>query len=102
MTGCQSINALLSTQQEKDLVAYINKLTLRGTPPTNRMVKQFVYDIGKTKPRKNWSNRFGDRHSNELECGFLEGADSSRKKAENHLGLSRYFELVCSLVLFLI
>ena len=43
----------LSMQQEKDLVAYINRLTARGLPPTLPMVKNFAEDIAKKEIGKN-------------------------------------------------
>ena len=49
---------LLSTQQEKDLVRYINTLTENGLPPTPAIVRNFVYDIGRKWPGKSWSQRF--------------------------------------------
>ena len=45
---------LLSKQQNKDLLDYVNKLTVRGCPPTPAMVRNFAFDICKTWPGKNW------------------------------------------------
>ena len=36
---------LLTKQEQKNLVLYINKLTERGIPPTNAMVRNFAHDI---------------------------------------------------------
>lgn len=49
----QEWNSLLSAQQEKELIAYINKLTIRGTPPTNIIVKNIAAGMAKKQPRKN-------------------------------------------------
>ena len=86
--------SLLSIQQEKDLVNYINWLTIRGTPPTNSMVKTLAYDICKIRPGKNWVYRFVKHYGEILDSGFLEGIDFSRQKVDNYTQFSRYFELV--------
>ena len=46
---------LLTVQQEKDLVQYINKLTEKGIPPTPAIVRNFVRDIAGKRPRRDWS-----------------------------------------------
>lgn len=84
----------LSKQQEKDLIAYINRLTARGLPPTVSMVKYFAEELAKTTVGKNWVNGFVKRHDNELATGWLRGADLCRKKADNYSRIKRYFELV--------
>ena len=45
--------SLLTKQQQQTLVAYINKLTLRGIPPTQAMVRVFARDISSKEPGKN-------------------------------------------------
>jgi hypothetical protein len=86
--------SLLTAQQESDLVAYINKLTARGTPPTNSMVKTFALKLSRKRPRKSWLSRFVRRHNEQLALGFLQGKDQSRKKADNYYKYSHYFKLV--------
>jgi len=49
---------LLIKQQSKNLVAYINKLTERGIPPSVHMVRRFAYDICQKIPGKNWAARW--------------------------------------------
>src|SRR6266581_2527684 len=62
VTGLQQdrVNALLllTIQQQKSLVLYINKLTKRGIPPTTGMVRNFAEDICKKQPGKNWVYKF--------------------------------------------
>jgi len=48
----------LSKQQERDLVAYINKLTARRIPPTLPMIRNFARDIAKVDVGKNWAYIF--------------------------------------------
>src|SRR4051812_2355000 len=87
--------SLLTKQQQKNLVSYINKLTERGIPPTNAMVRNFAYDICQKWPGKNWVYRFVQAHENVLKSGYLCGADLSRQKADNAYQYRLYFELVC-------
>ena len=49
----QECRSLLSSQQERDLVNYIDVLTSCGTPPTNSMVKLFAYNLLKKHLGKN-------------------------------------------------
>jgi len=48
----------LSKQQEKDLIAYINKLIVRGLPLTLLMVKNFAEDLAKREFGKPWACKF--------------------------------------------
>jgi len=45
--------SLLTKQEQKNLVLYINKLTERGIPPTNAMVRNFAHNICGIWPGKN-------------------------------------------------
>jgi hypothetical protein len=47
---CYENQQLLSQQQEKDLVKYINKLTKKGLPPTTAMVRNFAEQIAGKRP----------------------------------------------------
>jgi hypothetical protein len=55
----------LSKQQETDLIAYINKLSGRGLPPTVSMVKNFADELAKSPIGKNWVYEFV-QHDDEL------------------------------------
>ncbi|KAF2433061.1 hypothetical protein EJ08DRAFT_647478, partial [Tothia fuscella] len=74
---------LLSPQQESALVAHINTLTDRGTPPTNAIVSNFAKDIGGKEPGKNWCSGFVKRWSHVLKSYYLTGLDLDRKKADS-------------------
>ena len=87
-------HSLLSEQQEKDLVSYINKLTVRGCPPTPAMVRNFAYDICKKWPGKNWVSKFRKRHEQVLLSKYLKGRDLARKKADNYDQYKDYFDLI--------
>ena len=86
--------AILSKQQTKDLIDYINKLTVRGCPPTPAMVRNFCFDISKRWPGKNWVARFRLKHKEVLLSRYLKGHDQSRKKADNTHRFEHYFKLV--------
>jgi hypothetical protein len=88
----EAYSQLLTKQQSKNLVAYINKLTERGIPPSIHMVRQFAYDICRKMPGKNWAARWIKSQISELQSGFLEMMDLSRKKAENPYQFYRYFQ----------
>jgi hypothetical protein len=45
--------SLLSDQQQKSLVEYINTLSARGIPPTNLIVTNFAKEICGKQPSKN-------------------------------------------------
>ena len=86
--------SLLTKQQQKELVTYINNLTAKGLPPTHSMVRNFAQDICKKRPGKNWVYRWVKAQENSLSSGFLQGADLDRKKADNLYQYQLYFELV--------
>lgn len=85
---------ILSSQQELQLVEYINKLSARGTPPTTIMVRNFAAEIAGEYVGKNWVYRFIDRHEEELKSVWLQGLDLNRKKAESWQNINHYFQLV--------
>jgi len=92
--------SILSNQQEKKLIRYINKLTERGIPFPNAMIRGFAYNISGKQPGKNWSYEFVRRHSDILQSKFLQGADLERKKADNAYQYQLYFDLVSAFITF--
>ena len=92
-TKCQN-QGLLSPQQERTLVQYINKLTETGIPPTPSMVHNFVYDIVQKHPGSGWSHRFCKRWKEVLDSKFLTTYDSSRYKADSKHSYKLYFDLL--------
>ena len=48
---------LLSNEQSRALIKYINQLTVRGLPPTNSILANFAKDICGKEPGKNWASR---------------------------------------------
>jgi len=45
--------SILSNQQEKELIRYINKLIERDIPSFNVMIRVFAYNISEKQPGKN-------------------------------------------------
>ena len=93
-------NTLMSQEQLKGLIKYIDELTNRGLPPTNAMIRRFARDISGQWPGKNWVYNFVKSEKNTLRSGFLSGADMSRKKADNIYQYRLYFDLVCRLLIY--
>ncbi len=92
--------SILSNQQEKELIRYINKLTERGIPSLNAMIRVFAYNISGKQSGKNWSYEFVRRHSDILQSKFLQGADLERKKVDNAYQYQLYFDLVSAFITF--
>ena len=88
--------SLLSDEQQRGLISYINELSNRGIPPTTTMVRRFAYDISGKMPGKNWVYRFIRSEKNTLQSAYLKGVDLHRKKADNIYQYKLYFNLVCN------
>ena len=74
---------LLSKEQSRELIKYINLLTERGLPPTNSMLANFAKDICGKEPGKNWASRWIKAHSDKVISRYSKGLDSDRKKADS-------------------
>ncbi len=92
--------SILSNQQEKELIRYINKLIERDIPSLNVMIRVFAYNISEKQSGKNWSYEFVRRHSDILQSKFLQEADLERKKADNAYQYQLYFDLVSAFIPF--
>jgi hypothetical protein len=90
-------HSLLSKEQEKVLINYINKLTAYGIPPTIPMVRTWCSKLAKKWPGKNWVYDFRKRHNIMLDSRWLKGMDVERKKADNLQDYEEYFQLVSTL-----
>ncbi len=86
--------SILSNQQEKELIRYINKLIERDISSLNVMIHVFAYNISEKQSGKNWSYEFVQRHSDILQSKFLQEADLKWKKADNAYQYQLYFDLV--------
>ena len=85
---------LLSPEQERTLVDYINKLTENGLCPTPSMLRQFAFDIAKKLPKKDWSHEFCKRWSSRLSSRYMTAIDAARSKADSEQSYRLYFDLI--------
>ncbi len=92
--------SILSNQQEKELIRYINKLIERDISSLNVMIRVFAYNISGKQSGKNWSYEFVRRHSDILQSKFLQDADLERKKVDNAYQYQLYFDLVSVFITF--
>jgi len=92
--------SILSNQQEKELIRYINKLIERDISSFNVMIRVFAYNISEKQSGKNWSYEFVRRHSDILQSKFLQDADLERKKVDNAYQYQLYFDLVSAFITF--
>ena len=65
--------SLLTPQQEKEFVDYINKLSVFSLPPVILIIQNFAFNISKKIPRKNWLTYFINKYSLKLDSSFLKG-----------------------------
>jgi hypothetical protein len=90
---------LLTDTQEEVLLDYLNKLTIRGLPPTPRMVENLVFDIAKVVPGSKWVDRFCNRHQDRITSRYLRSIDNSRYVADNSEHFAEFYREVCLLLL---
>ena len=83
MKKSKQTTSILSNQQEKELIRYINKLIERDISPPNAMIRVFAYNISGKQLGKNWFYEFVRRHLDILQSKFLQGVDLERKKVDN-------------------
>jgi hypothetical protein len=53
---------LLTLNQEKELIKYIDLLTTRNLPPTKGMIWNFAEEIAGKRPGNSWTDWFVNRH----------------------------------------
>jgi hypothetical protein len=87
---------LLSPQQEKYLVEYIEGLSRRGLPPTREMIQNFASVVAKWEVSELWVTRFLNRNSAQLISKWTVGMDCSRHEANNEEKYRLYFALLHS------
>ena len=91
----------LTAAQEEALIQLINRLTNRGLPPTNCMVKNLAEGIIGRSVGKNWSNQFVQRHKDRLTSRCLENIDKKRQDTEYAPMFQQFFDLVIGFFGFL-
>ena len=84
----------LNDAQEEALIQLINRLTNRGLPPTNSIVRNLAEEIIGRRVNKNWSGQFIHRHRDRLTSRYLNNIDKRRQNAEYAPMFQQFFELV--------
>jgi hypothetical protein len=85
---------LLTDTQEEALIDQINKLIVRGLPPTSQIVKNLAEEIIGGDVNKNWTAGFVQRHSTRLKSLYLRNIDNLRMKSEYGPHIQFFFDLV--------
>jgi hypothetical protein len=67
----------LTTQQEEELVNYMNDLTSKGLFSTRVMIQNFASVVAKKEVRMSWVLRFLNRHKDTLLPKWSTGMDSN-------------------------
>ena len=85
---------LLTKEQSRTRIKWINQLTERGLPPTNAMLENFAREISGKEPGKNWASRWKKAHSDKVISLYSSGIDIDRKKADSAHKCALYFALL--------
>ena len=86
----------LNHHQEEELVQYIEHLTKRALPPTNKMIQNFATAIGGQYVGASWVTRFIRRHREHLVSRWTTGIDANRHNADSRAKYKLYFDLLHS------
>ncbi len=99
-TATSLYRKLLADTLEEALISQINKLTLRGIPPTTYMVRNFAEEMIGREVNKNWMASFVARHSDRLKSLYLRNIDHLRIKSEYRPHPVFVFDLVALIFAF--
>ena len=72
----------LTDAEEEALISLINRLTNRGLPPTQSIVKNLAEEMIQRPVGKNWAGQFVARQRHRLTSGFLRNINKKRVKSE--------------------
>jgi hypothetical protein len=86
--------SLLTRTQEEASISQINKLTVRGLPPTSAIIRNLAGEIIRVKVYKNWVSRFVTKRKKHLKSIYLRNIENSRVKAEYRPMIAEFFKLV--------
>jgi hypothetical protein len=86
----------LHTQQEKELLRYIERLPRQGLPPTRPIIRRFASDIAKKELGKGWVDRYIEQHQVDLISRWATGIDRACHQADSQSRYTLYFELLRS------
>jgi AraC-like DNA-binding protein len=83
----------LTTEQERQLISHINRLSDRGIPATPQITENIVSEILKRPMSHSWVYRFCQRYRGELKSVYLRAIDNSRQVADNSEFFGYYFNV---------
>ncbi|KAF1934513.1 hypothetical protein EJ02DRAFT_308087, partial [Clathrospora elynae] len=72
----------LTTQQEEELVTYIQDLTSKGLPPTRSMLQNYACVVAKKEVGMSWVSRFLDCNKDNFLPKWTTGLDSNCFRAD--------------------
>ena len=87
---------VLNDEQSRTLVEWVNRLTQRGLPPSNEMLRNFAKEIrgSENKPGKDWPRRWRNRHNDKIIFTYTTRINGSRYSADSTYKYTLYFELM--------
>lgn len=91
----------LTFAQEEILISQINRLTDRGLPPTNQIVKNLAEEILGRSIGKNWAGDFVKRYKGRLTSLYLHNIDKDRMNAEYAPMFKQFYDLVINNLIFI-
>jgi hypothetical protein len=86
----------LNSQQEPELVQYIEGLSERGLPLTREMVRNFGSAVAQEEVSEAWVSRFLKQNNTHLTSKWATEMDCNRHVADFEESYRRYFELLHS------
>jgi hypothetical protein len=91
----------LTFAQEEVLIGQINRLTDRGLPPTNQIVRNFAEEILGRSIGKNWAGDFVKRYKGRLISLYLHNIDRDRTNAEYAPMFKQFYDLIINNFIFI-
>jgi hypothetical protein len=91
---------LLTTAQEHEIIAYINRMADRGMPPTLSILRNIIREVVKGPVGHCYSYRFIQRYKDIIKSIYLRPIDHSRKIADNGAYFQHFFDTVYHLLFF--
>ena len=84
----------LTQVEEEALITQINRLTDRGIPPTNQIVRNLAEEMIQGSVGKNWAGDFTNRNKDRLKSIYLKNMNSDRIKSEYASMLKQFYDLI--------
>jgi hypothetical protein len=84
----------LTLAEEESLIQYINKLTVRGMPPTASIVRNLAEEMIGRAVGKNWTGQFVKCYESRLKSLYLCNIDKNRVKGEYAPVFDHFYSLV--------